>query len=175
MSEPKHHSAVHYSWLLILPVWALALTILTGSEDRLTEPALELLLNYGAVLLAFCGAAHWGLAAANYGGTAALGMRYTLGIIPMLLAFGALLLPDFQGMSFLCGGFLAALAIDYHLTARGFAPLWYRRMQSFLTWGVIIALGLVTWYLQRDQSGPLFGDLIGLKQIIGGANDNTGP
>lgn len=63
---------------------------------------------YGAAILAFLGGLHWGLAAR---GTRA-SWQYAWGIVPSLVAWGALLLPPRVGLAVLAAALLACYAVD---------------------------------------------------------------
>ena len=81
---------------------------------------------YAALILSFLGGIQWGLAMAEYGGEDRLTERYTLSILPVLIAWSALLAPLSLGYWILAAGFLWTLVMDILALRTGFAPLWYR-------------------------------------------------
>lgn len=98
-----------------------------GPFSGLAEDAL---LAYGAVILAFLGAVHWGLALAAPGDAAAARTRLTLGVLPSLIGWVALVAPNWIGFGVLVAGFAATWAAE-ETGARagrlGSAYLWLRR------------------------------------------------
>ena len=63
---------------------------------------------YGATIVAFLGGLHWGLAARGNGA----GAQYAWGVLPSLLAWGALLLPDRPGLYVLAASLVACYLVD---------------------------------------------------------------
>ena len=104
------------------------------------------LLAYGAVILSFVGALHWGFAMA-------LGElsdrerthRFVWSVVPSLLAWPAVLLPMAGGAALLIVGFAAHLAQDLRLASRAALPAWYLplRWRLTVTACVCLALGAV--------------------------------
>jgi len=66
------------------------------------------LAAYGATIVSFLGGLHWGLAARGNGA----GAQYAWGVLPSLLAWGALLLPDRPGLYVLAAGLVACYLVD---------------------------------------------------------------
>lgn len=98
-----------------------------GPFSGLAEDAL---LAYGAVILAFLGAVHWGLALAAPGDVAAARTRLTLGVLPSLIGWVALVSPNWIGFGVLVAGFLATWAAEEaarRAGGLGAAYLWLRR------------------------------------------------
>jgi glutaredoxin len=94
-------------------------------------------LAYGAVILSFVGAVHWGLAL----GTGRLRiMRMALSVLPALLAWAALLLPAAAGAWLLFAGFLGLRAWEASAPVAGTLPAWYRRLRTRLTGAVALML-----------------------------------
>jgi hypothetical protein len=104
--------------------------------------ALYGLAAYGAVILSFLGAVHWGLAlrapAAEASATAS---RLGLGVVPALLGWLALLLPPLPGLSLLALGILGTAAVETAAAGRGLVPPSYLRLRWILSLGA--ALGLM--------------------------------
>jgi hypothetical protein len=98
--------------------------------------ALHAQMSYGAVILSFLGAVHWGLALRIPGGTPRVLLMW--GIVPPLagwvaLAFGP---PLQHGVMMLA--FLAAFSADHRAVLSGFAPPWYARLRLMLTTAVLV-------------------------------------
>ena len=109
---------------------------------QLAERATFLLVAYGAVILSFMGAVHWGLVLSP--GAARAGASETrwlsLGVIPALLGWFALMLPPRSGLVLLAIAFLGVYALDRLAIATGLAPLWYGRLRLWLTAAVFAFL-----------------------------------
>lgn len=105
-------------------------TALVLGGGRFAGLAEDALLAYGAVILAFLGAVHWGLALAGPGDDAAARSRLVLGVVPALVGWVALLAPIWMGLGVLVAGFAATWAGE-EAAARagrlGSRYLWLRR------------------------------------------------
>ena len=102
------------------------------------------LLAYGAVILSFMGAIHWGLA--MHSGEMSTGTRnqLLLSVVPSLIAWIALALPPIAGYPVLGMGFLLMLFGDVKAVAHGQAPEWYPDLRGPLTFVALISLA-VAW------------------------------
>ena len=92
---------------------------------------------YGAVILSFLGAVHWGLAMQDDRSP----YWYVWSITPALLGFAILLLLD-VGMRVvtLIPLFALAWSVDLKAANHGLIPNWYMRLRSKLTAGAVISL-----------------------------------
>lgn len=70
------------------------------------------LLAYGATIVSFLGAIHWGLAMPTTGGQQSM---LVWGVVPSLLAWISLLLPVPWGLLLLAATLVACLLVDYKL------------------------------------------------------------
>ena len=116
----------------LLPFVGLALAAWIAPGER--PLAQQALLAYGAIILSFVGALHWGFAIALP--QLAPGQRtaaFAWSVVPALLAWPALLLPVQVGVLLLVVGFAAHLAQDWRLAARAALPGWYLPMRLHLT------------------------------------------
>ena len=101
--------------------------------------ALDIQLAYGAVILSFMGAVHWGLAMA--GGEAGISYsRLGWSVAPALAGWLALLLNPVYGLLLLALGFAAVYFGDLRSIAAGNAPPWYKALRKPLTIIVIASL-----------------------------------
>ena len=100
----------------------------------------EALLGYGAVILSFMGAVHWGLAMSGLGdGTRA--WQLGLSVVPSLLGWLALLLPvGALAYSVLLVAFAILCMVDTRATKANLAPAWYPALRVPLTTVVVICL-----------------------------------
>ncbi len=120
----------------LIPFLAPALILWFGPA-RWYPPAVLSLMAYGAVILSFLGAVHWGLALAKAQDTATLWRRLGWGVVPALLAWVALLLDPTAALWLLLGGFTIQYGVDHGYRRRGLVPDWYGRLRLGLTLVVI--------------------------------------
>lgn len=111
----------------LLPFVAGAIALWTVPREQV--PAIAgALAAYGAAIVAFLGGLHWGLAARGAQATA----QYAWGVVPGLVAWGALLLPRHAGLAVLAGTLVACHAVDRRvLPAQGLAG--WLPMRALLT------------------------------------------
>lgn len=99
--------------------------------------ALDALRAYGAVILSFLGAVHWGLGLRE----PALAQQWHVfgwGVLPALTGWIALLLPASSGLTLLIGGYALQYGADRHATLLDALPLWYERLRLRLS---VVMLG----------------------------------
>ena len=92
---------------------------------------------YGAVILSFLGAVHWGLAMQDDRSP----YWYVWSITPALFGFASLLLLDVEmRVVILIPLFALAWSVDRKAANHGLIPNWYMRLRSKLTAGAVISL-----------------------------------
>jgi hypothetical protein len=122
----------------LLPFIGCTVLVLGGGPFAgLAEDALA---AYGAVILAFLGAVHWGLALAAPGDPAAARARLTLGVLPALAGWAALLAPNWIGFGVLVAGFAATWIAEEAAARSGRLGAGYLRLRRGLTFTVIAML-----------------------------------
>ena len=100
-------------------------------------------LAYGAVILSFVGALHWGFAMAQSGLSTAERTRcFVWSVVPSLMAWPATLLPPAGGAALLVTGFVAHLVQDHRLAARTSLPAWYLPLRWRLTTTACVCLAV---------------------------------
>ncbi|KAJ3070348.1 hypothetical protein HK102_006703 [Quaeritorhiza haematococci] len=131
----------------------------------------EVQAAYGACILSFMGAIHWGLAMANYGNSARSlptnTLRYTLSTVPSLIAFFSLGtgVPPSTALIAQLVGFNGLLAGDLYAARWGYVPAnWYPGLRVLLTTIVSGCMGGVLWvgYTRDEGMGGDWGKLRGL-------------
>lgn len=116
--------------------------------EVLTANPIEAQALYGAVILAFLGGPHWGLAMVgihappnhkifNY---ASNSVRYVWSVVPSLLAWPALLMTTVPKLQFLICSFGLVLAVDVIFASHGLTPPWYLPLRLLLSGIVILCL-----------------------------------
>jgi hypothetical protein len=122
----------------LIPFAALSIGIWAGIPGA--GPALA---AYGATILAFLGAVHWGLAlAAPAAERGADWGRLGLGVVPSLLAWVALLLPLPAGLGLLAVAILGTAAAESWAAQAGLVPRAYLGLRWMLSAGAAASLVL---------------------------------
>ncbi|EDP50521.1 hypothetical protein KXW98_008326 [Aspergillus fumigatus] len=123
--------------------------IFSGQTAELMLHMLEpIQVGYGAVILSFLGAIHWGLEWAGYGGKHGY-KRYAAGVIAPAVAWPTLLLPVEYA---LISQFLAFTFLYYNdarAAAHGRAPHWYGMYRFVLTF--VVGASIVASLIGREQ------------------------
>lgn len=134
--------ALYLGFAGLLPFLASTLAVWLA-PFRWNLAALDIQLAYGAVILSFMGAVHWGLAMA--GGRDSLTYeRLGWSVAPALLGWLALLMNPVLGLFLLAAGFAAVYLGDLRSIAAGNTPAWYRALRKPLT--IIVILTLASTY-----------------------------
>jgi hypothetical protein len=94
-------------------------------------------VQFGAVLLSFLGAIHWGFEFSKYGGEIG-NRRYILGLIPVLCAWPTLMFTPQLALISQWAAYVLTWFIDLKATTAGWAPHWY----SSYRFGLTLAVGL---------------------------------
>jgi len=100
--------------------------------------ALNLLMAYAAIILAFLGAVHWGLALAQE--AAGNWRRLAPAVLPALAGWFALMLPNAFGLLLLAIGFGGVFLADRAAVTANRAPAWYKALRKPLTLAVLASL-----------------------------------
>ncbi|KAK3724814.1 hypothetical protein LTR37_000862 [Vermiconidia calcicola] len=134
----------------------------TGSGFLMSERTAETLLHiiepiqvgYGAVILSFLGAIHWGLEWAKYGGEQGY-PRYFIGVASTAVAWPTIFLPVEYALitQFLAFNFL--YYTDTRAKTRGWAPQWYGVYRFVLTF--IVGASIVASLIGRGQIADRVG------------------
>jgi len=120
----------------LLPFLFLAGAVLLGIRLPLV-PAPSLLVGYGAIILSFVGALHWGVMLnanqpkANY---------FIWSITPALLGWTALILPIILGTGLLIIAFIICLFVDLRAIKLGLWPAYMRQLRVMLTMMACLSL-----------------------------------
>jgi len=105
-------------------------------------------IGFGAVIISFLGAIHWGLEYAGYGGYHKY-RRFAIGVIAPAVAWPTLLMPVESALitQFLAFNFL--YFADARATVRGWCPPWYSTYRFVLTF--IVGASIVVSLIGRGQ------------------------
>lgn len=89
------------------------------------------LVTYGAVILSFMGAIHWGVNLMI--GYPPGGARFAQSVIPALMGWAATLVPLAMALPTLLAGFIMVYVWDLGAVRDGLIAPWYRKMRTVLT------------------------------------------
>ncbi|MEJ2514872.1 MAG: DUF3429 family protein [Gammaproteobacteria bacterium] len=128
------------AWLgyLGLVPFALALAGMLFGEPGAREYFARQFLAYGAVILSFVGAVHWGVALS--GARRRPAARMLVSVLPALVAWAALLLPPAPAAWLLLAGFVGVRIWELTERGRSGLPDWYLKLRSRLTGAVALFL-----------------------------------
>ncbi|KXL50659.1 hypothetical protein M433DRAFT_132157 [Acidomyces richmondensis BFW] len=128
-------------------------------SEKTAELALHIIeplqIGYGAVIISFLGAIHWGLEWAGYGGYHGY-RRYAIGVVSTACAWPTILLPPIYALisQFLVFNFL--YYTDSRAARRGWAPAWYGVYRFVLTF--IVGSSIVVSLIGRGQIAGEIGN-----------------
>ncbi|KAI4117695.1 MAG: hypothetical protein LQ345_002119 [Seirophora villosa] len=136
--------------------WDINHAALSGQGFFLSGETAELLLHiieplqigFGAVILSFLGAIHWGLEWAKYGGVHGY-RRYAIGVVAPAVAWPTLLLPIEYALIAQFSAFSFLYFADARAVVRGWAPPWYSTYRFVLTF--IVGASIVITLVGRGQ------------------------
>lgn len=116
----------------LMPFVGLTVAMFAGNLPH--ERVAQVLLAYGAVIVSFVGALHWGLAMRDLAMS-----RYELwkalgwGVLPALAAWVALLLPPADGLWLLCATMPVCWWMDQRLARTRMLDAWYLQLRTLLS------------------------------------------
>lgn len=139
-SLPPGASALGYGGLVPFVAAVLGIALLDGEPRAMAARAL---LAYGAVILSFLGAVHWGLLLAR--SLPDVPIRLFAGVVPSLAGWIALLLPERHGLALLVVAFGAFWLYEHRMLGTRLLPEPYLGLRRNLTLGVcsLLTLGLL--------------------------------
>ena len=147
MSEPDERplpqglTALGYAGLLPFVACVLAIALLEGEARTF---AVRALVAYGAVILSFLGAVHWGLLLRQP--FAAAPARLAISVLPSLAGWVALLLPDRYALALLVVSFGGFWLYEHRAVGPTFLPQGYLDLRRQLSLAVcaLLTFGLLS-------------------------------
>ncbi|KIK97514.1 hypothetical protein PAXRUDRAFT_218731 [Paxillus rubicundulus Ve08.2h10] len=166
-----------------------------GVALTILDQALNFQVTYGAVMLSFLGALHWGMEFAGLGGHKGY-PRLLLGVSPAMLAWSTITLQPTSALLCQWLGFTALWYADNKATSAGWTPKWYSQYRFYLSilvgtciigslagtsyWGPVAGHGLFTHDLdmiraERKQKKPEHAGVIGgdIEAVEGGEGSDS--
>jgi hypothetical protein len=145
-----------------LPFAILSLVLFaTGGGNTLFPPLFDIFKIWSAIILSFLGGIRWGLAIAYAPGEP---RNLVLSVIPPILAWIAVLLPDAYTVLVLMVLFCAQGAWDNFYAGSGHVQPWYGSLRMVLTLLVVAAHVLVLFSISGTPDIGQLGELV--RQVL---------
>lgn len=103
-----------------------------GVAHTILDQALSFQVTYGAVMLSFLGALHWGMEFAEIGGQKGYS-RLMLGASPLVVAWPTLAMEPMTALIVQWVGFTSLWYADLKVTGLGWTPKWYSQYRFYLS------------------------------------------
>lgn len=125
-----------------------------GVALTVLDQALNFQVTYGAVMLSFLGALHWGMEMAGYGGQKGY-YRLALGTAPMLVAWPTLGMEPMSALVVQWIGFTGLWYADSKATMAGWTPQWYSQYRFYLS--ILVGTCIIGSLAGTSLFGPVAG------------------
>ncbi|KAH7923537.1 hypothetical protein BV22DRAFT_1015179 [Leucogyrophana mollusca] len=125
-----------------------------GVAHTILDQALNFQVTYGAVLLSFLGALHWGMEFSAMGGNKGY-PRLLLGVSPAILAWSTIALQPTSALLCQWLGFTALWYADNRATAAGWTPKWYSQYRFYLS--ILVGTCIIGSLAGTSYYGPVAG------------------
>ncbi|TFK54633.1 hypothetical protein OE88DRAFT_1653042 [Heliocybe sulcata] len=125
-----------------------------GVASTILDQALNIQVTYGAVMLSFLGALHWGMEFAGYGGHKGYS-RLFLGAAPVLYAWPTLALQPTSALIAQWVGFTCLWWADLKATGAGWTPQWYSQYRFYLS--ILVGTCIIGTLAGTSYWGPVAG------------------
>ncbi|TFK36366.1 hypothetical protein BDQ12DRAFT_633986 [Crucibulum laeve] len=125
-----------------------------GVALTILDRALTLQVTYGAVMLSFLGALHWGMEIAGYGGQKGYA-RLGLGTAPMVVAWSTLAMEPMTALITQWMGYTALWYADSKATQAGWTPKWYSQYRFYLS--ILVGTCIIGSLAGTSYWGPVAG------------------
>jgi hypothetical protein len=132
----------------------IAVGIDPGVALTVLDQALSLQVTYGAVMLSFLGAMHWGMEISGYGGHKGY-TRLALGAAPILLAWPTLAMQPMTALAVQWLGFTGLWYADSKATMAGWTPRWYSQYRFYLS--ILVGTCIIGSLAGTSYFGPVAG------------------
>ncbi|KAF5373608.1 hypothetical protein D9758_000966 [Tetrapyrgos nigripes] len=125
-----------------------------GVAITVLDQALNVQVTYGAVMLSFLGALHWGMEFAGLGGHKGYA-RLALGAAPVLFAWPTLALQPMTALVLQWVGFTGLWWADAKATSMGWTPKWYSQYRFYLS--ILVGTCIIGSLAGVSYYGPVGG------------------
>jgi Protein of unknown function (DUF3429) len=127
----------------LIPFVGLAALVAFGQDYAYWLAALA---YYGAVILSFVGALHWGYAVRRASDAKFVGLQYAFSVLPALVGWSSLLFPVWTGLRIQAAALVICYAFDRAMGQFDPLPYWFARLRALLTIVAVIALGAASYF-----------------------------
>jgi hypothetical protein len=125
-----------------------------GVAHTILDQALTFQVTYGAVMLSFLGALHWGMEFAGLGGNKGYS-RLALGAAPILVAWPTLALEPMTALIVQWISFTGLWWADLKVTGLGWTPKWYSQYRFYLS--ILVGTCIIGSLAGTSYWGPVAG------------------
>ncbi|KIJ68598.1 hypothetical protein HYDPIDRAFT_24858 [Hydnomerulius pinastri MD-312] len=125
-----------------------------GVAHTILDQALNFQVTYGAVLLSFLGALHWGMEFSGVGGHKGY-PRLLLGVSPAVIAWSTIALQPTTALLCQWLGFTALWYADNKATTAGWTPKWYSQYRFYLS--ILVGACIIGSLAGTSYYGPVAG------------------
>jgi len=125
-----------------------------GVAITVLHQALEVQMTYGAVMLSFLGALHWGFEFAGYGGVKGY-PRLLLGAAPVIFGWSTLAFDPMNALILQWAGFTGLWYADLRATGAGWTPAWYSQYRFYLS--ILVGTCIIGSLAATSYWGPVGG------------------
>ena len=130
----------------VIPFVLFGFAAVGGAPDPALR-ATQALVGYGAVIMSFLGAVHWGFMLGEREEERAVRARLVLGVLPALVGWAAVLasiyLGPVLGLAIVIAGFVALLVVEHRANRLGLMPAGYMALRWVISVVVIALLAMV--------------------------------
>ncbi|KAF9053000.1 hypothetical protein BJ165DRAFT_1444781, partial [Panaeolus papilionaceus] len=137
-----------------LAATGIATNIDPGVALTVLDQALSFQVTYGAVMLSFLGALHWGMEMTGYGGQKGYS-RLALGTAPMMVAWYTLTLEPMTALVVQWLGYTGLWYADSQATMAGWTPKWYSQYRFYLS--ILVGTCIIGSLAGTSYWGPVAG------------------
>lgn len=124
-------------------------------SDEAKRDAGKLQVAYGASILSFLGAVHWGcVVAPGAAATPSAPARLAWSVVPSLIAWPTTALPLTFGAATAAAGLSLAYAVDWRYGRKRALPTWYMRLRLPLTLVAVTSLLATSYSTATHTSRP---------------------
>ncbi|KAI0076448.1 hypothetical protein K474DRAFT_1644947 [Panus rudis PR-1116 ss-1] len=125
-----------------------------GVAITILDQALNIQMTYGAVMLSFLGALHWGFEFAGYGGNKYY-PRLLLGAAPVVFGWSTLAFQPMNALILQWAGFTGLWYADLKATNAGWTPKWYSQYRFYLS--ILVGTCIIGSLAATNYWGPVGG------------------
>ncbi|CAG7851953.1 SubName: Full=Probable MNN4-regulates the mannosylphosphorylation {ECO:0000313/EMBL:CCA66657.1} [Serendipita indica DSM 11827] len=133
-----------------------------GLAMSLLDQAMNVQVTYGAVMLGFLGAIHWGLEFAQFNGSKGA-PRLLLGIAPTIVGWATLGLDPGLALVAQWAGFTGLWLADMRATAAGWTPVWYSQYRFYLS--ILVGTCIIGTLAGTSYFGPTQSHSATLREL----------